>query len=112
MCDGSGDRLRSRERLALSRMRGIGAWNFTDSSLAAAPRLVIVGAGEPLFVRAAERWAAPSEGRLVVLGRTPLFPWLEAASAVAGDVENFVSRGRWPESAILPASVRQSVTHP
>jgi len=104
ICDATPARLRAREGLARILTRSLGAWSFADSSMSATPRLIIVGARESLISRAAGWWARPGEGRLLILGRTPLFPWLEAESRVAGAAEAFLSDGRWPDGARVPPS--------
>ena len=74
-----------------------------------APTLVVVGAGDPALIAGARAWAARlKDGRVLVAGDSPLFPWVQAPDAVRGAVRTFLD-GAWPAGTEPAAPVPVAV---
>jgi proline iminopeptidase len=100
VCDAGPDELRSRARVRGSLLRNMGPWNWERAvDSVPVPRLVIVGSGEAPLVKAAEPWAAGAEGRLMLAGTSPHFPWVDSPGQVTSSIEEFLTRERWPDGA-------------
>lgn len=111
ICDAPPDRLVAREGIQRQIFRAFGTWDWVDSiPRLAPPTLVVVGGGSEPLVIGARAWAGRlPEGRLLVTGRTPLFPWLEAGESVVQGVAAFLG-GEWPRAAVVVESPPDRVT--
>lgn len=100
ICDAGVDRLRAREAQQRQMYLSFGTWDWSDSiPHLDMPVLVIQGAGSMHQRVGAEQWAERlSQGRLLVAGETPLFPWLEAPAQFTRSLTIFFD-GAWPEGA-------------
>lgn len=97
VCDAPASLLRSRAVTGQALYASLGTWEWRDTMrLVAAPTLVVVGGRSASRTAAARLWATHvHDGRLLVLGDTPWFPWIEAAPAMNRDLVTFFD-GRWP----------------
>lgn len=103
MCDESPERLRRRTEIGRTLMASLGRWSWRDSlALVKAPTLVIVGADQPLQVTGATAWAQHiPNGRVMVLGQTPLFPWVGDEELWFKDLDGYLG-GQWPGTSVRP----------
>lgn len=110
ICAESPARLLAREGKQRRLAASLGTWDWSDSlALVGAPTLVLVGAADPALIAGARAWAARlKDGRLLVTGDSPLFPWVQAPDAVRGAVQTFLN-GAWPPGAEPPAPVTAAV---
>jgi proline iminopeptidase len=102
VCDASPDRLRQREAIQHRLYLTFGTWDWRDSIRSLrVPTLVVAGAGEPALVAGARAWAGRlPKARLLVVGQTPLFPWLEAGPAIRDAIDEFTG-GAWPAAGLV-----------
>jgi proline iminopeptidase len=111
MCDVTPDRLRQRSALQRRMLMTLGRWSWRDSlALLTRPTLVVLGSDSPAMTAGARMWARQIPGaQLLQVGRTALFPWLEAGADLSLALERFVS-GAWPEGAVHPDQVQAAST--
>lgn len=114
ICDAPLLSLRARPALSQALYGALGTWEWRDTMrLVTAPALVVVGKRVTARTVAAELWAARMhDGRVLVLGETPWFPWVEAGQEFNRDLRQFFA-GTWPEGAVRPdLSTRVSAKQP
>ncbi len=112
MCDAPDDRLRLRDAVQRQLFLTIGTWNWTDSiPLLQQPTLVMMGMGEPALIAGARAWAGRlPDARLLVTGRSALFPWVDQGPAIRTALDQFLD-GSWPEAGFVVAAPPDSLRH-
>jgi pimeloyl-ACP methyl ester carboxylesterase len=100
ICSASPTDLRERPVVSQALYASLGAWKWDDTlSAVRAPTLVMVGDRRPDRIEAARYWSTQvQDGHLLVVGRTPWFPWVEAPVAFATALDQFFA-GEWPAAA-------------
>jgi proline iminopeptidase len=109
ICDETPERLVGREIMARQLYRSLPGYDWSDSlGLVRAPALVIVGTESAAWLSNADQWVSRlPDGRRLALGRTALFPWVEAGGGVTDAIQAFLQE-RWPPAA----EVVDSLGHP
>ncbi len=113
MCDAAPGALLAREGIQRRLFATFGTWDWSDSiPRLTMPVLVVVGAGSPALLAGARAWAGRlPDGRLLVAGTTPLFPWVEDGPGVVAALREFVA-GTWPPAAVPVAAPPDTTTNP
>jgi pimeloyl-ACP methyl ester carboxylesterase len=107
MCGEPPDRLRWRPVIQRQLMYSLGKWDWRDSlPLVTRTALVLVGRDVPGLSANAIQWARGiPAGRLLQVGQTALFPWLDGRAEFMAALDRFI-QGNWPDGALHPDTVR------
>lgn len=110
ICDAPPQQLRQREAIQRQLYLSFGTWNWVDSiPTMTVPALVIAGSGTEALVAGARAWAGRlPDSRLLIAGKTALFPWLEDGPGIVAAVDDFMSGG-WPSDGVVVAAPPDSV---
>lgn len=97
VCDESPEGLRTRAATRTRLLKSLGAWNW-ESALdsVTVPRLIVIGSGEEALVEVAKHWAGTSTSQLLIAGKSPHFPWVDAPDQINTAIEEFLVGKRWP----------------
>lgn len=111
ICGATPNRLLERQSIGRALYGSLGSWEWRDTMPGLrAPTLVVVGGGADSRVVTARRWATEvADGRLLVLGKTPAFPWVEAPIPFTTALQEFLA-GDWPAQA-EPGSTAAASQH-
>ncbi|MEO8138236.1 MAG: alpha/beta hydrolase [Gemmatimonadota bacterium] len=101
VCDDSPQRIREHATTTRELYLSLRGWNWPDTlGQVSPPALVIVGGESEAWLTNAVLWSARlREARLLVLGRTALFPWAEAKPEINRELVEFLG-GSWPAQAL------------
>jgi proline iminopeptidase len=111
ICDESLDRLRARATTWRRLLMSLPGYDWSDSlAKALPPALVIVGGESAAWIANADQWSSRlHDARVLVLGRTALFPWVEAGDELNRQVDLFLG-GSWPSEARRVDSLGHPIT--
>ena len=113
ICSDPPERLRQREAIQRQLYLAMPGWDWSDSiPLLHRPTLVLTGDAVPALVAGAKAWAGRlPEARLAVTKGSALFPWVDDADAVSGELTGFLD-GHWPAGSLAISTPPDTVAHP